>query len=904
VDTLELVGRQQELGFVTAALEDARSGRARSLALVGGPGIGKSALLDAAAATATGFTALRASGALSERDFPYAGLLALLRPLERELDSLPPAQRAALRAVLAADAGLEESFVVGAGALGALAAAAERSPVVVLVDDLQWLDDPTRDALAFVIRRLSADAVAVVLASRPEGLGDLGRVVTAVAEVAPLDDASAGALLARNAGAADPASTAALLAAAHGNPLALLELPRRLTRGQLAGTEPLPPALVAGELVERAFAASAALLPERTRVALATSALLDEAAVGELDAAVRELGASLDDLEPAEAEGLVSLAPGRIVFRHPLVRGAVLGAAGDATRRRVHRAIAGVLPSGERRALHLAEAAVGHDEEAATELAEAAAGLPPITAAALLARAAELHVDDARRAHTLCDAARAAYLSGRLEQAAELAHRAVALATAESDRGAALAVLGRVARITRPPAEAVELLLEAATLLEPHDRHATTTVLGEAFLASLPGGDPAVTLPLAERFLGLADRREPDERALASIVEGIALVQSGKGRDGDAVLLSVLETEAPRRNPELRVIAALWLEDHRRVLEEAELAIAAARGAGHLSELPRLLLFSAYAQARLGRFGAAYASASEAAETAEELGQPVVWCDCTNVLAGLEARLGLHDRCRQRAEQGIERSRSLDLEWYANHTAINLALSELAQGRAEQAVELLEAIRSANRAAGVADPGEYPLAELVEAYALLGRADLAAERLAELEELIQLVPRPFDRALATRCAALVAPDGEASELFERALELHDDEMPFEVAKTHLLFGERLRRMGERRRARAELTAAHAVFEQLGADWWQERCRRELAASGARLRRLDPETRDELTPQELQVALQVARGLSNREIAQALFLSPKTIEFHLTRIYRKLGLHARAELVERFRDQVE
>lgn len=187
----------------------------------------------------------------------------------------------------------------------------------------------------------------------------------------------------------------------------------------------------------------------------------------------------------------------------------------------------------------------------------------------------------------------------------------------------------------------------------------------------------------------------------------------------------------------------------------------------------------------------------------------------------------------------------------------------------------------------------------MEAYVRVGELDRARECLDDLDELVDRVPRPFERALATRSAALVAPDTEAPALFERSLAEHTDEMPFEVARTHLLFGERLRRMGERRRARAELHEALSAFQALGARGWADRCRRELVASGARLRRIDAENRDELAPQELQVALQVGRGLSNREIAQTLFLSPKTVEFHLTRIYRKLGLHARVELVERF-----
>ena len=316
----------------------ARSGRARSLALVGEPGIGKSALLDAAARVAVGFATLRAVGAQSERDFPYAGLLALVRPLQDDLGGLPRAQADALEAVLTTDLAGVEAFAVSAGLLTLLTTAAERRPLLVLVDDLQWLDDPTRDALGFVIRRLGADSVAIVVAARPGGLGDLARVVETVVEIAPLDDASAVAILETGAASIDEAARVAVLEAAHGNPLALLELPHRLSVEQREGREPLPPALVAGELVESAFAEAAAGLPAPSRTALALAALLDEDGVDMFETAAARLGVSLADLEPAEVEGLIGLAPGRMSFRHPLVRAASppLGRRPDAARRSSH----------------------------------------------------------------------------------------------------------------------------------------------------------------------------------------------------------------------------------------------------------------------------------------------------------------------------------------------------------------------------------------------------------------------------------------------------------------------------------------------------------------------------------------------------------------------------------------
>ena len=873
---------------------------------MGEPGIGKSALLDAAVRATEGFAVLRVVGAQSERDFPYAGLLALVRPLQDDLGGLPRPQADPLRAVLATDLAGIEAFAVSAGLLALLAAAAERRPLLVLVDDVQWLDDPTRDALGFVLRRLGADSVAVVLAARPGGLGELARVVETVVDVAPLDDASAAAILATAAESIDGTALSAVLGAAHGNPLALLELPHRLSVEQREGREPLPPTLVAGELVESAFAQAAAGLPTSSRTALALAALLDEDGMEVFETAAAQLAVSLTDLAPAEIEGLVTLASHRMTFRHPLVRAAVIHALDDPTLRDVHRAIAEVLPPGERRALHLAEATVGTDDGAAAELVAAAADVPPVTGAALLTRAADLLSEAPERARVLCEAARLAFLAGRLDQATSLAERAFALDPPDRVRGGLLVTSGRIAWMTRPPVEVCALLVDGAALLEIQDRAEAVSALADAFRASLAGGSVATSI--MERILGLADRSEPTERVLANLVSGILLVQLGRAEEGERALRALL-AEPERaglasRVQDAGVIAALWLFDYPRALEEVECAIETARSAGHLFRLPQLLQFRGFAEARSGRFAAAYAAVSEAVSMAEELGQVVIWSDAVNTLAGLEARLGLHDRCHEHATLAIDRCAALGLDWFRGHAMLNLALSEVALGRSEHAVELVEGVHTLLRRTGVKDPDEFAYELLVEALVLLDRNDAAAAAVAEMEGLVGADGRPHDRSLTLRCMALVAEDDRAPALYEQALALLPDHSPFELARTHLLYGERLRRMGQRRRARDQLRAALELFERLGADWWAERCRRELAASGARLRRRDATTRDELTPQELQVALHVARGLTNRQIAQTLFLSPKTVEFHLTRIYRKLDLNARSELVERFVGQVE
>lgn len=863
-------------------------------------------MLDAArsAGETLGFTVVRAAGTPPEEELPYAGLLTLLRPLRNHAEALPAMQRDALDAAL--DAGEEATgrFAVGAATLGVLAAAAERSPVLVLVDDVQWVDEPTLDTLAFAFRRLDADAVALVAAARPGGLGRLDGVV-ASQPLGPLAQSAAEAVLDESAGRLDAAVRERMLAAAGGNPLALLELPPRLTLAQREGVEPLPPVPLGGNALEEAFAATARGLTEETRTALVVAALGEADELIWLPGALRALGCGPEALEPAEAAGLVTLGRGRVAFRHPLVRSAVVSLAGEALRRRAHRAIAGTLPPGERRALHRAESALGPDEEVARELEAATGGLAAVTAAGLLTRAADLSADPGERARRLARAADEALRASRLEQARELGRRALDAAEPGSlAHGRALSVLGRAIRRDGPPSEAIRLLRAAADDLEAHDREAAMNALGHAFFTSLPAGRPVETAPLADALQRVADRERPADVALVALATGITLVQAGRGVDGERRLRQALETAAGLDGglPSVQIVAALWLEDHEPAQRAALAALERARGAGDLEPVPQLLRLAGFAMARRGQLTAAYAATTEALQTAAELGQTTSVCDALGHCAYLEARLGLFDRCVDHAREAIELAEQLDLRWFAIHATGQLALGELGRGRPGVVVELLEHLHAQNRHDGLADPGEHYFPLLVEAYLRVGRPDLARERLAEERRLVDAVPRPFDLALLERSEGLLADDDAVAEHFERSIELHTEEMPFELARTHLLYGERLRRDGERRRAREELRRAEAMFEQLGSTAWAERCRVELRASGARLRR-GPEARDELTPQELQVALEVARGRTNREVAQALFLSPKTVEFHLTRIYRKLGLHARAELVERFADQV-
>jgi DNA-binding CsgD family transcriptional regulator len=392
---------------------------------------------------------------------------------------------------------------------------------------------------------------------------------------------------------------------------------------------------------------------------------------------------------------------------------------------------------------------------------------------------------------------------------------------------------------------------------------------------------------------------------------GTALFLNGRGIEGAPLVHRAIElvqtVDVLRDDPRHLGSAAMapsWVNEPQVGRALADRAIARARELGAFNSLPTSLKFGAWADFDLGRWDAALAGASEAIEIARGIGQRSQLCANLGIVAAVLAGRGDEPGCLAAVSEALEVAEELELEWHRSSFFGWRGLLELGVGRVEEAVSsLLQAVTLLERL-GNLSADEDPFVNLIEAQVRAGLLEDAHTKLETYEAMAAAEALPVGLARASRLRGLLAGEGEYSLHFERALDLLGDGEPFTVARTHLCFGERLRRSGERRRARTELEAALELFERLGARPWVERCRQELVASGRRLRRIDASSREELTPQELQVALQVARGLTNREIAQALFLSPKTVEFHLTRIYRKLDLNARAELVERFADQVE
>ncbi|HUJ56768.1 MAG TPA: AAA family ATPase [Gaiellaceae bacterium] len=891
-----LLGREAELAEIRRLLDDARDGRSGVLALVGEAGIGKSSLLEEAAALADDMLLLRARGVASEAQIPFASLLELLRPALGLLDRIPGPQAEALESALALrPAHAADRFAVGAATLSLLAVYAETQPLAVLVDDANWLDASSADAVLFAARRLVADPIAVLLTVRDGVSSLLDGADLPVLELAGLDLGATQRLL--------PDATPELAERLHretgGNPLALLELAREPRE-----TPPLDAPVPVLTSVSEVFLHRAEALPEATRDTLVLAAATDRAE----PALFVRAGGDVEALEPADAAGLVTVGGGRIEFRHPLVRSAIYAAASPQTRRRVHLALAAALPDADadRRAWHLALAAVGPDDVACSALAQAGARARERSAYDVAAqayeRAARLAGDDARRGGLLGEAADAAWLGGEADRALALLDEAAPLVDSLEQAH----LRGLIALRRGPVGAGVENLLAAA---ERAEASLAPVLLAEAVYGAFLSADARTMQECAERARSAAlGASTPAESFFSHMTLGIAGVLAGDSSAGAAAIRSAAsEFEAVaelRDDPRLLVWAAvgpLWLREAEAGHELTDWAVATARAAAAVGVLPYLLMHVATDQAATDRWVEALAGFDEAIALARESGQLVVLSFALARLAWLEARLGREEAAREHAEEALLFARELGVALCEMWVHAALGELELVLGRPDQALEELSELEALLARHELVDADLAPAPELVEIHLRLGDEGRALRSAAEYEAAAVTKGQPWARARAARARGLVAADGEFALCFDEALELHAETPDvFEVARTRLVYGARLRRSGQRTAAREQLRAAHETFEDLGAAPWAEQARAELAATGETARRRDPSTRDELTPQELQVSLLLAEGRTTKEAAAALFLSPKTIEYHLRNAYRKLAIHSREELREALR----
>jgi DNA-binding CsgD family transcriptional regulator len=903
-----LLGRERERELLRGVLDEARAGRSGVLALVGEAGIGKSSLLEDAAAAAAGMRVLRARGVQSESQIPFAGLFELLRPALGGIDRIPAPQAAALQSALALrPARAEERFAVGAATLSILAAYAEEGPLLVLVDDVHWLDGSSADAILFAVRRLLADPIAVLLAQREGEASLLDGADLPTLRLEGLTAGQAAELLRRESPGIGRDAVDRLRRETAGNPLALLELVRGRPPELELGLDAPPPVVTS---VAEAYVRRLGDLPGRARDALALAAATDRGELALLVRAAPDVGVEPGDLEPARDAGLLDVRDDRIEFRHPIARAAVYGAATAELRRRVHRALARALPDSDadRRAWHLALAAVGPDEAASSALAQAAVRARERSAYEVSARAyeraARLAVGDARRGELLLAAADAAWFGGLPGRALDL--------LAEADRHVAGTALvhsaahlrGQIALRRGPLRDGWTALLAAAKEAVPVAPDLAVTMLTEAGLGAFYEADAEGMRVCGELAAAVAgEGAAPRTAFFARIAEGMALVLSGEGERGAAAIREAVEivesTPGLAADPELLVWAALgplWLREAGAGGDLAVRAEAAARGASAVGVLPHLLTYVAIAHAASDGWVAAQAGFDEAIRLARESGQRVVLAAALARLAWLEARLGREDACRTHAEEALAISRELGVALCELWTLSALGELELGRGDAAAALARFEEARDVADRRRIADVDLFPAPERIELSIRLGRQDEGAALLQEYEQAAAVKGQPWALARAARSRALLAGDDAFSEHFERAFDLHARTPDaFERARTLLAFGARLRRAGRRAESRERLREALGTFEDLGAAPWAEQARAELAATGETARRRDPSSLDELTPQELQVGLLLAQGKTTREAAAALFLSPKTIEYHLRNAYRKLAIHSREEL---------
>ncbi len=912
-----LVGRTEECERLEALLDSARDGRSGALLILGDPGLGKTSLLEHLIGQATGLRVLQARGSEYETQLPFAALHGLLRPLFSLIERIPATQARSLRAALALEGGEADRLSAYAGTLSLLAEAAEARPTLVLVDDVQWVDGASAGALLFAARRIAGEALALVFAGRLGQSQAFEASDLPFLELEGLDAESARVLLhSREGSALAPEAERHVLEAAAGNPLALVELPATLTE-EYAGATALSGPLPLTERIQQAFLSSARVLPTDTQRVLLVAAATEDGEWGAVRRAAELLGADAATIADAEAARLVSLTDGSLRFRHPLVRSAIYQAAVPAERRAAHRALGKALEADpDRSAWHLAAAAEGPDETIAVALEETAERARSrggfASQARALERAADLSPTSEARFRRLHAASAAAYWAGEPDHAIRLAESALPLAAdplLRADVRHRLSVIADWHGRWRASAIPSDELVREADRLEPLDPRRAAALLGVVLQRRFQALETEGALQLAERRVSLCAPAggERHLRALQDLARAQGL--RGNARETADTIDRVL-AESPDEALSFATNIAeplIWLERYQLARRLLTASVAEARTEGNIVRLIFEQTNLALLELRTGRLAPAVAGASEALSLAEQTGNEYIEACNLTTLACVDAIRGNEADCRRRAERAVLLARALGDELVQAEARAALGGLALGAGRPEEATRQLQPLAELARRNAVGEPGVLPYGpDLFEAYLRVGDLDGAERTLGELRERAEATDRKWALAAAERCSGLVASDDQIDARFGAAVDLHQGSgfSPFERARTELCYAERLRRAGRRVDARVQLRSALEVFDDFGARRWLERAEAELRATGETWRKRDPTAEEQLTPQELQIALQVAEGKTNREVGGALFLSPKTIEFHLTRTYRKLDIHSRAELIRLFAGQAE
>jgi DNA-binding CsgD family transcriptional regulator len=897
-----LRGRETEQAAIDTFLQRARDGRGGGLVVRGEPGMGKSALLAYARGRSSGMRVLATAGVEPEAELGYATLHRLLIPLLDRLDRLPEPQAGALRVVFAQRQGpVPDRFLVALATLSLLSELADDRPLLCLVDDAHWADRASLDTLGFVARRLDAEPIAMLLAARTAAGISAAAAGLADLPLTGLPEEAARALLREHGGdRLSPADQDELLSASGGNPLAIGEF-ATLTRQPVGGGEPLPLA----DRLQRAFLEQAERHPATVQRLLLLIAADGSGRQDVLARAAAALGLETASLEVDELDELVTRGGTGVAFRHPLIRSAVYHGASPAERRAAHQALAAALADepteGERRAWHLAHAAEGPDEQVAAGLERSAAQSMrrsgPAAAAAALARAAELSPSDAARARRSVAAAAAWLDAGDITRATVLLDRAEATDQPAGDLRRDVAELRALTELRAGiPAEAVALL-EAVVpdaVAAEGDRDRALRLLLLLGEAGILAGIPSVWAEIATAAQRLpAHGSDPDDtllRLLGAFADALAGADPKLAADDLEALEQLTEPVTLAR-----VAGMAWGLGHRHLARRSRSrAVRLARTRGAAGSLAWVLLSVVTDNLEAGRFGIAEADAEEGHRLAIETGQPNTAARHQSLLALLAAHRGREPQARELAEHALVAATARGLPDVAAWGHHALGLLDLVAGRGAEALGHLQAMRRPTAPTGIALAA---VPDLVEAAARAGEPAQAAEPLAQFHAWAATTNAPELQALAARCRALLATGDTATDEFETALELHTlTNRPTDQARTQLLVGEHLRRARRRADARQHLRAAVETFARLGAAAWAERARAELRAAGEATPRPAPNRLAALTPQELRIAAAVSEGASNRQIAAQLFLSPRTVDYHLRKVFQKTGITSRAELV--------
>jgi len=899
-----LLGRDDETLVITSLLEGTRNGDGAAIVIHGEPGIGKTAILERAVALARDFNVLRTLGNEAEMELPYASLQDLFRPEIQEVEQLPHPQRCALEVALGRrDGQVPDRLLVGLGLLNLMSLVSTRRPVLCVVDDVQWLDAASAHAIGFAARHVSKDPVAFLLGSRT-----LTEEVRGIAElhIGGLEDKDARELLATalpdrlDGGVVDR-----LIAETHGNPLALLELPRGLTPSQLAGGFGPPVSVTLTGQIEESYRRRLARLSPGSRTLLLIVAADPTGDPGIIWRAASSLGIDEGASETIEDDGLVDFGE-RVVFRHPLVRSAVYKTANPRNRREAHNALAEATDAvydPDRKAWHRAQAtlhpneAVADELEASAERAQSRGGYA--AAGAFLERSVAFTVDPASRAVRALRAAQAKCMGGALDAASGLVMIAERGPLDDLHQAQLDALLGQIAFARSRGNEVSPLMLRAASRLEHVDLTLARDAYFDALIAAILSGHLAVeadVVAVAKAALAVPPS-DQQPRASDVLLEGLSLLVTDGVTPGTAVLKRALSAfRGDRLSTEERLrwswvaggtAGLIWDHETWDLLTARHQRLA--RDLGALSILP----ISLSTRVMMCLFAGEMAAAQSLADQVEVVTDASDNRRIQNSALFLAAFRGDQPELQQLSETITSDAQS-EGEGLAL-SRVHWATALLCNGRGEYE----EAFRCAKEA--VRHPNEFwywgwAAVELIEAASRTNRTEGARSVLARFQESTDASGTEWALGVQARCRALLTDGAGAEALYQEAIDrLLPTRLQVDLARTRLLYGEWLRRQRRQRHARDQLRRAHELFVEFDMSAFAGRAEAELLATGERARKREVDTQVDLTPRELRISELATQGATNQDIAEQLFISPATVEYHLTKVYRKLGIRSRTQL---------